>query len=122
MALTAVGTVFPIVSGHHVWTGTDLIAVVLAQLTAVCAGTAIGLVCSRLVVPRPGYSLLLALLVVIALPIVPGLPPINPMLTLLQRESPPPGRLGSLTGYLGIAVLLLAACTAATRSVAVRRS
>jgi hypothetical protein len=121
VALTVVGTIFPVLSGHHEWTAADVVAGVLAQLTAVCAGVAVGLVCSRLVVPRPGYSLLLALVVVIALPLTPGLPPINPMLTLMERESPPAGQATTLTGYLTVAVLLLAACWAGTRWVAARR-
>lgn len=119
--LVGVGLAFPIFSGYHVWTDADLGAGLLAQATAVCAGTAIGLVCSRLVIPRPGYSLLLALVTVIALPIAPGLPPINPMLKVLASGRPPGEQLAPLGGYLAVAVGLLAVCAACTRFVAVRR-
>ena len=120
--LIVVGTIFPILSGNHVWTHADVEVGVLAQLTAVCAGTAVGLLCSRLVVPRPGYSLLLALVVVMALPLTPGLPPINPMLRLMSSAAPPADQLAELAGHLAVAVVLLAACAAATRLIAERRS
>jgi hypothetical protein len=119
--LTGVGLVFPIVAGQHVWTGADLAAGLLALLTSVGAGTAVGLLCSRLVVPRPGYSLLLALVVVIALPITPGLPPVNPMLRILSGSRPPQDQLAALGGCLAIAAALLVVCAGCTRLIAVRR-
>jgi hypothetical protein len=119
--LTGVGLLFPIVSGHHVYTGADLAAGLLASLTSVGAGTAVGLVCSRLVVPRPGYSLLLALVVVVALPVTPGLPPINPMLRTLSGGSPPQDQLAALAGCLAIATALLVVCAGCTRLTAARR-
>ena len=119
--LTGVGLVFPIVAGQHVWTGEDVAAGLLALLTSVLAGTAVGLACSRLVVPRPGYSLLLALVVVIALPITPGLPPVNPMLRILSGAHPPRDQLAPLAGCLAIAAVLLVAAAAGARLVAERR-
>jgi hypothetical protein len=118
-ALALVGLIFPIFSGRHSWTGTDLEAGLLALLTTVFAGVAVGVLCSRLVVPGPGYSLLLALVVVIALPLLPGLPPINPMLKTLASSRPPADQLAPLAGDLLISVALLAICVAGARFVAV---
>jgi hypothetical protein len=72
-------------------------------------------------VPRPGYSLLLALVVVIALPITPGLPPVNPMLRILSGSRPPQDQLAALGGCLAIAAALLVVCAGCTRLIAVRR-
>lgn len=119
--LTGVGLVFPILAGQHVWTGADLVAGLLALLTSVAAGTAVGLACSRLVVARPGYSLLLALVVVIALPIIPGLPPVNLMLRILSGGRPAPDQLAPLTGCLAIAAAFLGAAAAGARLISVRR-
>jgi hypothetical protein len=121
VALTVVGLIFPILSGKHTWGPADLAAGLLAQLTCVFTGVAVGILCSRLVVPRPGYSLLLALVVVLAFPVTPHLPPINPMLRLLSTDRPAGEMLGRLGGYLAIAVVLAAACIAATRYISVRR-
>jgi hypothetical protein len=119
--LTGAGLVFPIVAGQHVWTGDDLAAGLLALLTSVLTGTAAGLACSRLVVPRPGYSLLLALVVVIALPVTPGLPPVNPMLRILSGAHPPRDQLAPLAGCLVVAAVLLVVAAAGARLVAERR-
>jgi hypothetical protein len=119
--LTVIGLIFPILSGQHTWTGADLAAGLLALLTTVFAGTAVGVLCSRLVVPRPGYSLVLALVVVIALPLTPGLPPVNPMLRTLASGRPPTGQLAPLAVDLLVSVMLLVICGAGARLVAVRR-
>ncbi|AGL14046.1 hypothetical protein [Actinoplanes sp. N902-109] len=116
--LIGVGTVFPIVSGHHVVTGTAVVSGVLAQAVAAWVGIGVGLLCSRLVVPRPGYSLLLALAAVMAVPLVPGLPPVNPVLRLMSHDNV---SLLSLTGYLAIAGVVLLAAVTATHLLSVRR-
>lgn len=119
--LTVVGLIFPLLVGNHAWGGADLAAGLLAQLTCLFTGVAIGVVCSRLVVPRPGYSLLLALVVVIALPITPWLPPINPVMTLLSGSRPAAELLPMLSVHLVVSIVLAVACTAVTRYVATRR-
>jgi hypothetical protein len=121
VVLAVVGLIYPIVSGDHTWGAADLGAGLLAQLTCVFTGTAIGILCSRLVVPRPGYSLLLALVVVIALPLTPGLPPVNPMLRLMSTDRPAGEMLGPLGVYLVVSIVLAAGCVALTRAVSVRR-
>jgi hypothetical protein len=117
-ALIGVGTVFPILSGTHVVTPAAVVAGVLAQAVVTCVGIGVGLLCSRLVVPRPGYSLLLALVVIFAIPLTPGLPPVNPMLRLMSSDG---ASLPALGGYLMIACLLLGAAVTATHHIAVRR-
>jgi hypothetical protein len=121
LALTLVGLIFPILSGQHLWAGTDLAAGAAALLTAAFTGTAVGVLCCRLMVPRPGYSLLLALVVVIALPLAHGLPPVNPMLRTLASSSPPVDQVAPLAGDLLISLVLLALCVAAARFTAARR-
>ncbi|MFI5932046.1 hypothetical protein [Actinoplanes sp. NPDC051494] len=118
--LTVTGLIFPIVAGRHRYGPADLGAGALAELTCVCTGIAVGVLCSRLVVPRPGYSLLLALVVVIAVPLTP-VPPVNPVLKLLSTARPAGDMLGPLTGYLAVSVVLAAACVTLTRFLAARR-
>ncbi|MET0494554.1 MAG: hypothetical protein ABW000_15640 [Actinoplanes sp.] len=119
--LIGVGTVFPILSGEHVVTAAEVGVGVLASAVTTCMGIAVGLVCSRSVVPRPGFSLLLALIVVIALPLTPGLPPINPMLIELSSAEPPADQLPTLAAYVALAAAVLALAFTATRYVAHRR-
>ncbi|WP_305787655.1 hypothetical protein [Symbioplanes lichenis] len=121
-ALLLVGTVFPIVAGDHLVTPAAVFAGVLAQATSLCTGVAVGLLCSRLLVPRPGWSLLLALLVIGAIPLTPGLSPINPMLKLLSTARPPAALLPALVTHLAVAAALLAAATLTTDRLSRRRS
>ena len=72
-------------------------------------------------VPRPGYSLLLALMVVIVLPLAHGLPPVNPMLRTLASGTAPSAQLVPLTGDLLISLVVLALCVAVTHFAATRR-
>jgi hypothetical protein len=121
VVLAVVGVLFPIVSGQHTWNAGDLEVGALAMSTVVLAGTAIGVICSRLVIPRPGYSLLVALCVVIALPLTPHLPPVNPMLKTLAGTSRAADQVAPLAGDLLAAAVLLAICLAIARFLAVRR-
>jgi hypothetical protein len=117
-ALIVVGTIFPILSGSHTVTLDDVAAGLLAQAATTAIGTAVGLLCSRLVVPRPGWSLLVALVVIVAVPLTPGLPPVHGMLRLLSSTEV---RLAPLASDAGIAVLVLGAAFAVTHLIAVRR-
>jgi hypothetical protein len=120
VALIGVGTIFPIVSGSHTVTPDDVAVGILAQVTTTAVGIAVGLLCSRLVVPRPGYSLILALVVIVAVPLTPGLPPVHPMLRLMSSAggSVPAGPLA--TDAL-IAAFVLIGAFAVTHRIAVRR-
>ena len=121
VVLIAVGTIFPILSGEHVVTVAEVSVGVLAQAVTTCMGVAVGLICSRSLVPRPGFSLLLALLVVIALLLTRGLPPINPMLTMMSSLRSPTAQLPTLAAYLALAVVVMAAAFVVTRFCALRR-
>jgi hypothetical protein len=120
VVLIAVGTIFPIVAGSHTVTGRDVLVGVLAQVTTTAVGIAVGLLCSRLVVPRPGYSLIVALVVIVAVPLTPGLPPVHSMLRLM---SSPTGAVpvGPLLIDAAIAVFVLFAGLVVTHQIAVRR-
>lgn len=120
-ALIVVGTVFPVLSGRHEVTVAALAVGVAAQATTAGTGVAVGLICSRLVVPRPGWSLVLALVVVVAIPLAPGLPPVNPMLRLMSGARAPAGQLAPIAVDLAVAIVLLAASAAATHRIALRR-
>jgi hypothetical protein len=120
VVLIAVGTIFPIVSGSHTVTSDAVAAGILAQVTTSAVGIAVGLLCSRLVVPRPGYSLIAALVVIVAVPLTPGLPPVHPMLRLMSSASGTVP-LGPLGLDAAIAVLVLIAGFAVTHRIAIRR-
>lgn len=59
----------------------------LAHLACACAGLALGLPCSRLLVPRPGYGFVLAVGGVLLVLLV-RVPPVNPMLRTMTSELP----------------------------------
>jgi hypothetical protein len=120
VVLIGVGTVFPILSGSHTVTFDGVAVGVLAQVTTTAVGIAVGLLCSRLVVPRPGYSLILALVVIVAVPLTPGLPPVHSMLRLMSSAG---GAVptGPLIADAAVAVVVLLAAFALTHRIAVRR-
>lgn len=121
LALTSVGMVFPLVSGRHVITAAGLLVGLQAQLTCGSVGIAVGLFCSRLVIPRPGYSLIVALVTIIAVPLTRGLPPINPMLRLMSSDRPAAQQIPSIAGYLAVGVVLLLISGFVTQFIAARR-
>ncbi|WP_216212423.1 hypothetical protein [Amycolatopsis aidingensis] len=84
---------------------------VLAHLACALSGIAVGLPCSRFLVPRIGYTVLLALALLAAVLLVRQVPLVNPMLRALAADDgtrAEPVLLG-----LGAAVLALAVSTAA---------
>ncbi|MCP2163682.1 hypothetical protein [Goodfellowiella coeruleoviolacea] len=121
LVLAVVGLGYPLVTGRHPVTPVALLLGAEAQLTAACTGVAVGLVCSRLVIGRPGYSLVAALALVLFLLLARGVPPVNPLVRLLTEERAAEDVVGPVTGYAAAAVVLLLASTALTRFVAARR-
>jgi hypothetical protein len=121
VVLAAIGLSYPIVTGHHTVSGTELLVGVEAQLVCVVVGMGVGLVASRLVIPRTGYSLVVALGLVLALLLVRWISPINPLLTLLNGSRHPADMLLPATGLALIGVVMLLAAAAGTQYVAVRR-
>lgn len=113
---------FPMLVGNHTITPTGILVGLLAQLTGACTGVAIGLAVSRLVIPRPGHSLLAALALVAFFLLIKGVPPVNPMIRLLTNSSDVTADLLSATAvYAGIAIAVLVASLSLTQFVAVRR-
>lgn len=112
----------PLVFGFRGVTGVELLVGAEGLFTGACAGVAIGLVTSRLVIRRPGYGLLTTLLLLLLFVLVRWIPPINPTMSLLTRNgSVTPDTVVSTTGYAAVAVVLMAVSVAVTHMVAARR-
>ncbi|GIJ51772.1 hypothetical protein Val02_86580 [Virgisporangium aliadipatigenens] len=116
-ALTAVGLVFPIVAGTHTVTAADVAIGATAQGICAVTGIAAGLLCSRPVVPRTGYAVVLALLLDGFLLIANAVPPVGPVVRGLNAGIPP----GRLAGHAAVAVALLVLAVATASAVASRR-
>ncbi len=105
MAISLLGLLYPLTTGHHPMSVAVLLVGLLAELTGALTGMAVGLLCSRLVIRRTGWSVVTGLLATFVLLLVPGMPPMN-------RRLPPDGdenHAGAvLPGVLGFAVLSLA--------------
>lgn len=84
LVLAVFGLVFPLLVGVRPASGADFIVGLVAQWSAACVGVVVGMFCSRLFIPRVGYSLLLAGAAAIALLLVPWLPPVNRLIRLLS--------------------------------------
>lgn len=119
--LAVAGLGVPVVTGQHQVTSGALAVGGLAALTCACTGIAAGLVCSRLVIRRPGYALFVALALVLALLLVHGLPPVNLLLHMLAGASQPAGLLGPVAELAALAVALLLASATAVHLIHTRR-
>ncbi len=108
LLLTIVGLGFPLVVGVRPAGPADLVIGGVSQLAAACFGATIGLFCSRRVIPRPGYALLLAALLVLALLLASWIPLVNALIRLLS-EGVAAAALASQVAVIGfISVALLA--------------
>jgi hypothetical protein len=114
LTLTVVGVVLPLLVGTHTAEAADLALGVEAELPGSCAGIAIGLLCSRLVIRRQGYALIAALGLVIAALLVRGLP-INALLRLTASTTKSADVLGPVGGLLAIGAMILVAGSLATQ-------
>jgi hypothetical protein len=121
MFMTIIGLVLPIVVGSHDVGFVELLVGFGAQLASTCTGIGVGLVCSRLVVGRPGYSLVLAIGLALVLLLVRGLPPINPMFRLLSGTRPAGELVVPVSVTLLTAVIILAVGAVITQFFAARR-
>ncbi len=119
--LTVIGLYYPLVSGKHTVTGSDLLLGAEAQLTCAFVGIGMGLLTSRLVIGRPGYSLVAALALVLALLLVKWIPPVHPLLSLLGGGRKAADLMAPVSGLAAVGVLVLLASAAGTQYVAVRR-
>lgn len=116
--LTVVGLVYPVFSGEHEVTAAAMAVGALAQVTCGVSGIACGLVCTRPVVPRAGYAVVLALALT-GVMVVAALPPVGPVVRLLGRDDPPAG---ALVLYAGVAVAQVAVGFLVALTVPRRRS
>jgi hypothetical protein len=119
LVLGVAGLVYPVYSGDHTVTRQAVGFGAVAEFTCAVVGIGLGLLCSRLVVPRPGFSVLLGLTLVLGTLVLPWLP-VYPMLRSMSAD-----HLGSrlpvfaLCSALGVA--LLVAATAVTQYAGSRR-
>lgn len=119
--LTVVGLLYPVFGGEHEVTATAVAVGALAQIACGLTGIACGLVCSRPVVPRTGYAVVLASALT-GVVVVAALPPVGPVIRLLSRDDDPAALLGPLAGYTGLAAAVLVAGFLITLTVSRRRS
>lgn len=119
--LGAAGLTYPMVSGHHAFSVSVLALGVLAELTSASTAIALGLVCSRLVIRRTGWAVLLALAGIFVFLLVPNMPPVNAEFRLLAGTASPTSLLLPLVAFGAVAVALAAGSTVLTRFVAQRR-
>jgi hypothetical protein len=119
--LLVVGIVYPIVTGKHVFTAGDLVVGAAAQLGAAMIGIAIGLLCSRLVIPRIGIAMLTAAAAILAVVLLRWISPIRPLMTLLSDGRTPGGTAVPVTLLTALAAAILIAALFATKALADRR-
>lgn len=115
--LVAIGLIYPIVTGKHVVTAGALTAGAVAQLAAAMIGISIGLLCSRLVIPRIGIAMLAAAAAILAVLLIRWISPIRALMTLLSDDRTSAGPL-SLLAAASAAILIAALFT--TRALADR--
>ncbi|WP_406053463.1 hypothetical protein [Kribbella sp. NBC_00889] len=119
--LIAVGLIYPIVTGKHVITAGNLTVGAVAQLAAAMIGTAIGLLCSRLVIPRIGIATLTAAAAILAVLLIRWVSPIRPIMTLLSNDHTATEDAVPLTLLTVLCAAILAAALLATRGIADRK-
>ncbi len=119
--LLVVGIVYPIVTGKHIFTAGDLVVGAAAQLAAAMIGIAIGLLCSRLVIPRIGIAMLTAAAAILAVLLLRWISPIRPLMTLLSDGRTPGGTAVPVTLLTALAAAILIAALFATKSLADRK-
>jgi hypothetical protein len=84
--LLVIGLVYPIATGNHVVIAGGLAIGAVAQLSAAMIGISIGLLCSRLVIPRIGIAMLTAAAAILAVLLIRWISPIRPLMTLLSAD------------------------------------
>jgi hypothetical protein len=119
--LLVVGLIYPIVTGKHVVTSGDLVIGAAAQLGAAMIGSAIGLLCSRLVIPRVGISMLTAAAAILAVLLIRWISPIRPLMKLLSDGRTPGGAAVPITLLTALAAAMLIAAVFATKVLSDRK-
>jgi hypothetical protein len=121
LVLTVFGLVFPLLVGSHALTTGDLVLGLEAHLTCAAAGIAIGLICSRLVIRRQGYALVVAIGLVAAILLVPGLPPVHVLFQEMANTQHSGELVAPGAGYTAMGIALLVVSAIATQFVTTRR-
>lgn len=119
--LLVAGLVYPIVTGKHVVTPGDLVVGAAAQLGAAMIGITIGLLCSRLVIPRIGVAMLTAAAAILLVLLINWISPIRPLMTLLSAGRSAGEDAVPITLLTALAAVMLVAALFATRALADRR-
>lgn len=119
--LTAIGVAYPVYSGTHVVTAVDLAVGALAQMVCGVAGVAVGLLCSRVVIPKAGYAVFASLAAIGALTMIPPVPPVSPVMALLSRPEPAGRMLAPIAAFGAFALAMLVASVLITEQVARRQ-
>jgi hypothetical protein len=119
--LLVAGLVYPIVTGKHVVTPGDLVVGAAAQLGAAMIGITIGLLCSRLVIPRIGVAMLTAAAAILLVLLINWISPIRRLMTLLSAGRSAGADAVPITLLTALAAAMLVAALFATRALADRR-
>ncbi|HEY8372015.1 MAG TPA: hypothetical protein VIL00_04650 [Pseudonocardiaceae bacterium] len=119
LLLVAVSVLWPVLKGPYPY-GAETVALgVLAHLACALTGTAVGLLCARPVVTRPGWSVCLASALVLVAVVQPQLPPVGSTVAALGGTVAAPMRV--VTVAVVLAVVLLGAAATVHLVVARRR-
>ncbi|APU14450.1 hypothetical protein [Actinoalloteichus fjordicus] len=122
LLLVALAVCWPILTGRYSYPLTLVGLGIAAHLAAALAGTAVGLLCARPVLNRPGWTVAAASGVVLLTALAPWLPPVGTTVARLGAASATGGSPWPGTALdLGVAVLLLLGAAATTLRVARRR-
>jgi hypothetical protein len=119
--MVALGLVYPILAGRHAVTAGVVTAGAVAELSAALLGVALGLLTSRLVIPRLGVAVLVGVGVFLVLAIVRQVSPLAALVRLLDNASAPAAITGQLAGLTAISAAVFAAAAMAAHLVASRR-
>ena len=119
--LSVIGLMLPLLVGTHTAGISDLVLGFEAESTCAAVGISIGLLCSRLVIRRQGYALILAIGPVMAVLLVRGLPPINVLIRLMVNGTASEALISPAGGLLAIAFVVLVSSSIATQFIATRK-
>jgi hypothetical protein len=119
--ISVIGLLYPLTSGHHPMSVAVLVVGLVAELTGGLSGMAVGLVCSRLVIRRAGWSVVTGLLATFVLLLIPGMPPMNQTFHLMVDENHAGAVLPGVLGFTAVSIVMVAASAAVTRFVVQRR-
>ncbi len=120
--LIVIGICYPLITGNHVVTAGILTVGVVAHLTAALVGIAIGLLCSRLVIPRIGVAMLTAAAAILAVLLIRWISPIRALMSVLSDgERSPAESAVPLTLLAVLSAAILTAALFTTRALSDRK-